>query len=278
MEYSGRLFIWASTFLLKGGVDLSFYGLSIIYDGRPSEEFGLMLADVGSDKQENGKLGGNVSILEDRSVMRHDSFHYGTVQNEALSFPISLVVTEGKRRLDRFDLAAISGWLMWHGQYKELFICQPDMKDVFYRAIVTELEAIEVGGQVVGVKATMTCDAPYAYFRCADTVIAGGPVIYRNRSNINGDYLPRLVFSGVHSMASIVNETTKETFSLSRLSLVEKEILIDCQNGFLSSNNGENLYDGWNEIVPRFVRGDNLISVSGGTLTIKNEFPWSVGY
>lgn len=250
----------------------------MIFDGVPSEAFGLMLATVGNDRQEAGKFGGKVSIQEDRSVMRHDSFHYGAVQNQALSFPISLVVTEGKRRLDRFDLAAISGWLVGHSRYKELVICQPDMKNVFYRAIVTELEAVEVGGQAVGVKATVTCDAPYAYLRCADTLIAGGPVIYRNRSNINDDYFPRLVLSGVRSAASIANETTGETFSLSGMSSTEKDVFIDSQNGCLSSSDEENIYECWNEVVPKFARGDNLISVAGGMLTVKNEFPWNVGY
>lgn len=257
---------------------MSFYGLSILYDGRPSEEFGLMLADVGSAKQESGKVGGKLAIMEDRTSLRHDPIHYGTTQNDGLSFPISLVVSDGSRRLDRHDIAAISGWLTGHKQYKELVICQEDMAGILYRALITELEAIEVGSQAVGVRATVVCDAPYAYFRCADTVIAGGETIYRNRSNLNDYYLPKLSLSGVGVEVSIVNKTTGETFTLSGMSPAEKTIHMDCANGLLESSDGTDLYGCWNEMSPRFVRGDNLLVVTGGTLTIHNEFPWSIGY
>lgn len=257
---------------------MSFYGLSIIYDGRPSEEFGLMLADVGSAKQESGKVGGKLAIMEDRTSLRHDPIHYGTIQNDGLSFPISLVVSDGSRRLDRYDIAAISGWLTGHKQYKELVICQEDMAGILYRALITELEAIEVGSYIVGVRATVVCDAPYAYFRCVDTVIAGGEAVYRNRSNLNDYYLPKLSLSEVRAEASIVNKTTGETFSLSGMPPAKKTIYIDCANELIKSGDGADLYEYWNEVVPRFVRGDNLLVVSGGTLTVKNEFPWSIGH
>lgn len=257
---------------------MSFYGLSIIYGGRPSEEFGLMLAHVGSTKQEPGKVGGKLAIMEDRTSLRHDPIHYGTTQNDGLSFPISLVVSDGSRRLDRYDIAAIAGWLSGHKQYKELVICQEDMAGILYRALITELEAIEVGSYAVGVRATVVCDAPYAYFRCADTVIEGGASIYHNRSNLNDYYLPKLILSGVGAEASIVNKTTGETFALSGMSAAQKTIHMDCANGLLESSDGADLYECWNEVSPRFVRGGNLLAVSGGTLTIKNEFPWSIGY
>jgi phage-related protein len=55
------------------------------------------------------------------------------------------------------------------------------------------------------------------------------------------------------------------------------KITIDSERGILLADNGLNLYDNFNYIFPRLVRGDNLIHVEGiCTVTYHCEFPIGV--
>ena len=113
---------------------MAFYGSSFIYDGISSEQYGLVLASFDGNKQSEGNIGGELTIHEDRINRRSTGLHYGTTANTPLSFPVVFTVCEDNKYLDRFDVAAVAGWLTGHQQYKTLTICQPDFDGIFYRA------------------------------------------------------------------------------------------------------------------------------------------------
>lgn len=179
--------------------------------------YGLVVADIGSSKQSTGAVGGKATIFEDRISRRSTGLDYGAYSNEPLSFPIVFTVTHGKRRLDRYELAAISGWLTGHSDFKELVICQPDMDLITYKCRITNLETYDIGMKQVGLTATVTCDGPYAYISMADSVISCGGTtsyFYHNHSNVNDYYRPMIKIECTGTDIMINNQTDGSVFEL----------------------------------------------------------------
>lgn len=266
---------------------MSFSGYSFVFDGIPSERFGLVVAGINNTNQSPGHMGGKLDIQEDRIARRSTGLHYGAISNEPLSFPISFTVDRDNHFLDRYDVAAIAGWLTGHQQYKKLVICQPDLLDVHYMCLITDLVSCEVGGRIVGFTATVSCNGPYAYRTAPATVFEfqneEESVIYCNFSNVNDYYRPVIEISTQSTIVSIRNSTDGSLFTLSDMPAIAKTIRIDCLNQVMESSDGMNLYQHWNKdikkVFPQFLRGANQLEVYGCTaLTIKNEFPWNVGY
>lgn len=265
---------------------MSFQARAFIFDGVPSEEFGLIVANIGNSRQDSGEVGSELEILEDRIPRRYRAIHYGTIGNEPLSFPIVFSINRDNTNFDRYDIARISAWLTGHQQYKKLVIDQGDMGSIYYNCIITELSQVEAGGKTVGFKATVTCDSPFAYRIVRDTVLECTGVLsttYRCLSNVNDYYWPDMTIETSASELTIVNETDGTTFELSGMPSGQKNITVCGESLILESSDGTNLYDCWNVDKPKYVfralRGDNQISVTGAcTITIKNEFPWNIGY
>ncbi|MGM9608346.1 MAG: phage tail domain-containing protein [Oscillospiraceae bacterium] len=265
---------------------MAFTGTTFFFDGVSSEQYGLMLCNFDSAKQEAGRVGGKLSIQEDRIARRSTSLHYGVENNEAKEFPLVFVVSDDNRRLDRYDIASIGAWLTGHSDYKELAIMQPDLEGVFYRCIITDLEQIELGMRVVGFTATVSCDGPYAYRRMVRTTIPFNGTTsarYHNMSNVNDYYRPLMEVTCTGTELYIENTTDGTTFKLSGMPTGTRTIQIDTLNQVMTSSDGIDLYAYWNEGIdkhfPRFVRGDNNLTITGeGTLTIQNVFPWNIGH
>lgn len=260
---------------------MSFYGSSFIFDGISGEEYGLRIANIGGFSQSKANFGGELTIHEDRINGRSTGLHYGATANKALSFPISFTVCNDNQHLDRYESAAVAGWLTGHTQYKRLCIEQPDMESITYRCLITKLEAQEVGGWTVGYTATVTCDGPYAYRHWADTVATcsgASAYLYRNMSNVNGYYRPIVEIECTGTSLSIENVTDGSVFVLEGMSDVDRTIHIDCLNQVITDSAGTNLYACASGRMPRFLRGDNQLNLTGNfVMKVNNEFPWNVG-
>lgn len=262
-----------------------FYSNTIIFDGIPSEEFGLMLVGkLGANEQEGGLLGSSVSIIEDTLSRRPSPIYYSSVQNSPMEFKLVLSVIDERFILSRYDLASISSWLYGHYEYKKLIICQDDLADYFYRCKVTELEPLYVAGKTVGVTVSVRCDAPYAYLNTSNDVInisESAIYLYYNRSNMNTHYCPEIIFEipGGTTSIEVFNTTTKEaTFKLTDLPPTGATIRMDCLRQILTSEQIPNVYKHCNLNFPSFVKGDNKLQLTGTFgMTIINEFPMYIG-
>lgn len=265
---------------------MSFQARSFIFDGRPSEEFGLILANIGNTKQESGTVGSELDILEDRIPGRYRAIHYGTSGNEPLSFPIIMSSDTDNVYFDRDDIARIAGWLTGHQQYKKLVICQDDMQGVCYNCIITELEQVEAGDKTAGFKATVICDSPFAYRTMLDTIIeCRGSLTFNYRciSNVNDYYYPDMVIETSETDILIENKTDSTVLSFTGLPEGKKVIAVCGETMVMECSDGTNLYDHWNlnisKHVFRAVKGDNRIEITGKCkITIKNVFPWNIGH
>lgn len=269
---------------------MAFQGNKFIFDGIPGEQYGLMIANINNANQNVGNIGGKWTVHESRTSRRSAGLDYGITANEPLSFPIALVSIEDNRYFDRYDIAAVAGWLTGHQMFKKLVILQQDMENVYYKCRITKLETIEVGMRMVGFAATVTCDSPYAYRTRSDDIVACDgtcSTMYFNASNVNDYYYPVIEISGVDGSIQIDNNTDQATFMLSEMPTAPtggRTICIDCLNQVMTASDGINLYQYWNtgedmpKCFPRFLRGANELALSGNfEMCIHNDFPWNVG-
>lgn len=260
---------------------MSFYGTSFIFDGIPCEEFGLMLYDLDSHEQEDGTIGTSVNISEDRLWGNPIPIHYGTSENEALTIKLICVVPENNKRLTRFDIAKVAGWLKTPS-YRILKIVQPDMDMYFYKCIFTELVPIKIGLETIGIEATALCDGPYAYMasgQLESTCNGTSSILIRNHSNVNRYCYPKVVLSTNGGNVSIINETdNNREMKIENLPLKDFVIDIDGNTGIIKAQDDTNMYQYFNFNFPRLLRGDNKLKLSGNfTMTVNCEFLMDIG-
>lgn len=273
---------------------MSFYGTSMIFDGIACEEMGLVLYDFDSHKSEATAFASNLDIAEDRIAGRYRSLFYGGTINEPLTFKMVLCANEERASanepFDRWDLQKISSWLTGHTTYKWLSIVQPDMEDVRYRCICTELEAVEVADNKWGFACKVTCDSPFAYltprkyaFTVAGAGVLSGEVF--SESSYNGFYYPQLTISnhsGGDISVRIENGIEVASFTFKDLPSSIGDLRIDCENGVVTAASGANPYQylvyGGGFHFPRFARGKNAVILEGaGIYEFTCEWPVNVG-
>lgn len=264
---------------------MSFYTTDLIYNGTPASMFGLMISEFNMSSRDANSIGGTAEIHSDKLPTRHDSLLYYVSENEPLSFNVSLVAMEDNHRFDRYEIAQIAGWLRSAQSYCTLVAFQPDMENVVYKALVTNVTPILVGAATVGFVVSFECDSPYAYRYAPDTILTcqGSTVaLYRNESNVRGYYYPQCLTIDAQSTDIVItNVTDNSQFVLSGIT-AGQTITIDCLNQVMLGTADTNLYQYWNVGIPkqfpRFVRGINQLSIEGDcTIRIQNTFLWNVG-
>lgn len=278
---------------------MSFYGTSMIFDGIACEEMGLTLYSFDNHKQDETAFSSDLKISEDRIDGRFRSLFYGGTINEPLEFTLTLCASDervaNKESFDRWDLQKIASWLTGHAEYKWLTIVQPDMEDVRYRCICSELVAVEVADKKWGFSCKVTCDSPYAYTLPRSYVfdfsgtgslapVAGGGDVF-SESSANDFYYPVLKISHHNGGdLAIMTQNSRETsvFKFYGVPASCGTITIDCENGVITADDGSNLYkylnfsDGFH--FPRFARGNNHLQFGGtGIFTFVCEWPVNVG-
>lgn len=270
---------------------MSFYGCHFSFDGTPCTEYGLMLYDFGTSGSENGTLASGIEIVEDRIARRSTPLHYGTVMNKPLEFNMTfgadLDAIDRGVYLDRWDLDAITNWLIGHNTYKWLEITQPDMETVRYRCIITNLQYTSVGKYPWALNCTVQCDSPFAYlFPETHTYVINGHSEFKflNKSTCRRYYKPKLIIRPAGGgMFSIVNASDDANRAVTLTLPSGKnnlEIEMDNENEIIreKSNAIANLYPYFNFNFFRLKNGNNNLIVNGtGTLEIQCEFPISIG-
>lgn len=174
---------------------MSFWGKSFSFNGIPCEEFGLMLYDVGTNKNSQKTFASCKTAVEDHLPQRWKPIFYGAKNDAKLEFSIVFGVNpcraESHHYLDSQELDIIANWLTGHNTYHWLEIDQDDMVGIRYNAMIASLSVIEYNRFPWAFEAKVICDSPYAYqypqvfeFDVND----GDTITIYNESNVN-DYL-----------------------------------------------------------------------------------------
>lgn len=265
---------------------MAFNGCYFRFDGISCKEYGLRLYGM-SQLSSDEVLHTGTDIVEDRTPNRYGSFFYGTVANTPLQFNLTFGIDIGasdKRAfLSRLDLNDVASWLVGHNEYKYLEIEQPDMEEIRYRCIITNLRHSDIGGGLWGFTCTVTCDSPYAY-HCPKEYryeIDGSETVrFYNACTCLNYYKPKIIISPDSAGTfSIKNESDDGRITkLTNLPAVNSSIVLDSENEVITCTDIANPYSYFNFKFFRLVRGMNILTFTGsGVFEMICEYPVIVG-
>lgn len=259
-----------------------FSAYEFTFDGISSEMFGVHLYDFGGQGQKAVSFGNKADISETRIANRVQPIFYG-VNRHASPLEFTLVFGAIDKEFDRYEMEDIALWLTGDtNTYHWLTIGQEDLEDVRFRCIITQLTPIHHGWLPYAFEATVRCDCPYAYgfpFERQYTIRNTANILFQNEGSCLEYFKPLITFSpqaGTSVFRIVNNSDGGRTFEINSLPS-GVPFTVDCNSGIITSTSSQNLYRGFNMVLPRFVHGDNSLTVTGnGTLTISGSFLYNV--
>lgn len=266
---------------------MAFWGSSFIFDDIPCEQFDLMIYEVGGLEDDEAAFASSGEIVEETVGRRWKPYFYSVKQEKKLEFEIVFGVNQRRidsgRYLDRYEIAEVAAWLTGHTSYKWLMIDQEDMEHVRYRCMITSLSSITYGNLPWAMRATITCDSPYAYMPeyVEEHLIDGSQtVMFNNVSSINGYYYPIIEFLPDGGQDLFIENITDRNRTFSLIDIPESISLVTIDNDrcIISNDQDLNLYANCNYRFLRLKRGYNHLNIIGnGTLRIRCVFPIDIG-
>lgn len=253
---------------------MAFFGSYFIYDGIPSETYGLKIMDI--DSQEVSKTMGSSSmeILEQKIFRRAQPYFYGATPAPKLEFDFS-AYSEDEMDAGMFEL--VQKWLFSSRTYKRLQIDQADIRDIYFDCILTDPSINRVGNLIQGFSCKVQCNSPFAWMFPSTTnytytsSIVDSSVVYYNGSDDTGGYLyPTLVITmnNVGGDISITNSSdASRVFSFTGLSGNEI-ITINCSNQTISSSLGLKRLSNFNKHFLRLLPAVNNLRIQGNVANI----------
>ena len=252
---------------------MAFYGKSFIFDGIPSETYGLFVANFEQSVVESPG-GGDVDIYKTSIYRRPVPFTYGTSQRPVLEFPLTFA---SENFIDAGDRSRIQSWLFGQSSYKKLQITQCDLDTAYFNCFLTSPSVKYVGNMAVAWDCKVVCDAPWAW-EYPKTVSLGtsGTYSYYNKS-ANSDYTyPLLVFtiSNVGDSFQIINlDDGNRTFLFDNL-LANEVITVDNDRKIITSSLPGYKISKFNLKWLRLKKGMNRLVLSGAInsayMTVQN--------
>ena len=257
---------------------MAFNSYEFTFAGESSVMHNLMIYDIGGKSQGDTPFGSNASIVETRTNLRVQPLHFGVNYNKT---PLQFKLVFGSHQaLDRYEMEDIAYWLTGYQSYQWLSIDQPDLENVQFRCLITQLTPLSFGWLPYAFEATVVCDCPYAYsfpFERTYSINGETKILFRNDSLVREFVKPTLTFvpsSGTDKLSIVNSSDNGREFLIENLPSSSIIVSVDNTNGIIQETRyGFNLYDGFNLKFFRLVSGDNNLVVNGnGTLTISGRF------
>lgn len=261
-----------------------FESYEFTFAGKSSLMYGMMIADIGGDANEDAAFGNKAEIVEKRLPQRVRPLHYGVRYNdEPLTFSLVIV---SRDFMDRYQMEAAARWLTGYDDYQWLTLGQADMAGRSYRCLIRELRPISVGWFPIAFEAQVICDSPYSYgYLFNKKVSVKGSKEYRflNQGSARVPLRPLTVLKldAGETGFTITNRTTGQATKLTGLPAEGLTVYMDSENQVLRDE-GElyNLYDGdrFNFVFPELVSGENRLLLEGnGEVSFRGRFIYNTG-
>lgn len=257
------------------------------FDGINCKDFGLQLLSFGTPSGTEEQSTTSSDASEDRSLRKLFPFHYGVDQTSPLSFELTFGKTE---EIIRSEVSEIFAWLIGHQQYKWLEIHRDDMEHVRYKVIITQLAPIAMNGRVLGFRASVQCDCPFAYGypkTFSRNVSGKSSLRIVNSSSYNGYIYPPMevrLKAGSTSF-SVVNKSNDDRefcIQLPQPLGIDVTFRIDNETFIIQCDASQiaNVYQCVKDYKEfRLIRGINDLEISGnGFIKFACEFLYAVGY
>jgi phage-related protein len=260
---------------------MAFYGRSFIYDGVPSETYGLYISDIDANAVNQSMGSTSVEIREQKVYRRATPYFYGATPNTKLSFTFSAF---SEQEIDASLYQLIQKWLFSSRSYKTFQIDQPDIQDIYFNAILNDPKTNRVGNLIQGFTCDVVCDSPYAFKFPKTTTYTytasdvDDTQVYYNESDDRYSYLyPSslvVTMNNVGSEFSITNETDSDRV-VSFTGLSASEVLtISPSLQTISSSTGLTRLSNSNKKFLRLLSGENSLRFQGNISSIAMTNQW----
>lgn len=245
---------------------MTFYATKFIYDGVPSDEYGLIISSSGGGESSSSGSNG-VEIVTQEIFRRHTPYFYGVSPRPVMEFEVEISTTENEITAE--EASQIQSWLFGSTNYKKLRIQQPDMEDYYYNCILNNPKVIKVGNIIRGFTCDVICDSPFAWGQEEIITISQSNRhhdIY-NKSEYNDYTYPKLIInmngSNGNFLLRNVTDNNRE-FSMTNL-LAGETVTIDGDRQIVTATGSPNILDKINSPINffRLLKGYNKVFVEG---------------
>ncbi len=253
---------------------MAFWGRSFIYDGVPSETYGLLIQDIDADAVNRSMASSAMEIAEKKIYRVPTPYFYGMTPSPKLEFSFS-AYSDSEMDASMFELA--SKWLFSSRQYKILQIDQYDMQDVIFYCIFQDAELARVGNLIQGFSATVLCNSPFAFKYPKTTTytytvsVVDQTEIYYNTSDDSGSYLiPSQMIVTMNNISGgfTITNLDDDSRQVSFTGLSADEVLtISPQFQTIQSSTGLLRLSNSNKKFLRLVPGVNRLRIQGNVLS-----------
>lgn len=253
---------------------MAYEGLQFIFDGVPSQRYGLTLAKFDSSSYRY-KGGSDVEVTTFKAPRSPRQQIQRIEETGVLEFDLEMF---SDHPLQSYEVNAIATWMFGQNEYKKLIIQSPDYSGIYFNCILNNREDIAIQNGTNGFKFTVQCDAGGAWTNVKTrSYTSPATISVINKSALNDYTYPDVeinISSGTTAI-SLINTTDSATrattFTLSSASSGET-LKIDGASGEISSSISVNHLAEFNKVYPRLKRGNNsiIVSATGGSVTSIN--------
>jgi phage-related protein len=250
---------------------MSFYAANFIFNGVPSENYNIQILKFEQGTSvEDSSAGGTTEIVSKWIYKKQKPYLFGTTQNQALEFDLTIGSKDGISAIDR---SKISSWLLSKSTFLPFQICQDDVEEIIFNVIFTTATYKYIGGLCFGMTLHGVCDAPWGFtterslsYSFAIDAIQDFDFDFYNDSDSSAYNYPKIEFT-LNSLGSnfqIINYTDNDrTFLFTGLDAYEN-ISIDNDLKVMTSSTGFYRLSCFNKNWFRLLPGINSLHMSGG--------------
>lgn len=237
-------------------------GYPFIYNGKPSEMFDVSLVFL-EENYNQRPSGSGIEIVTD-SVQRNPQllYLYGK-QSPPLEFGIEIVF---ENPVDIFVLTEVKDWLGGEISFKQLQICAEYFNSFYFNCYITLDEDLIYNGGYRGIRATVHCDAPWAWEfdnekRYSLNPLKENIIIFNNLSADSEMLRPEITFRMTqNSDFKLLNKTTGKATIFTDLN-AEEVVKLDNLYGFIESSSGLLRVANFNKVFFKLKKGVNELIV-----------------
>lgn len=247
-------------------------GYNFIYNSIPSELYNCSLVFL-DESYTDRPSGSGIEFITDQIRRNAKVLYLDAMQAPPLEFGIEVVFDDP---VNIFVFTQVKDWLGGEINFKQLQICAEYFNTFYWNCYITLEEDLIYNGGYRGVRATVHCDAPFAW-EFQDEINyninnQSGTIYFNNLSADSDMMRPILEFTMASNGGSfsITNVTTGKTTAFTGLSQNET-ITLDNELGFIISSLGLLRVKNFNKVFLKLAKGTNQLDYSAGasTMTIK---------
>lgn len=260
---------------------MALWGRSFIYDGTPSEVYGLYVQNIDTNAINESMGSSSMEIYEQKIFRKPQPYYYGSTPNPKLEFDFSVF---SDREIDATAFESIQRWLFSSRQYKRLAFDQWDIQDIYFDCILNNPRIVRVGNLIQGFSCSVVCSSPFALkYPQTTTYTYSASVIdstetYLNLSDDKGDYLyPTSLIIAMNNEVGNVSITNLDDSNRVMLftDLSANEVLtISPLYQTVSSSTGLKRLGNFNKKFLRLVPGKNRLRIQGNVASIQMINQW----